>query len=45
MIYLQLQQQELALQFMERALKANPHLQSVRSSVEALRKRISGEVI
>ena len=45
MIYLQLQQRELALQFMERALKANPHLQSVRSNVKALRQKISEEII
>jgi tetratricopeptide (TPR) repeat protein len=45
MIYLQLQQRELALQFMERALKVNPHLQSVRSSVKALKQLISEEII
>ena len=45
MIYMQLQQREMALQYMERALEVNPHLQSVRSSVKALRQLISEEVI
>ena len=45
MIYLQLEQRDLALQYMERALEANPHMQAVRSSIKALRKLIDGEVI
>lgn len=45
MIYTQLNNRDKALEYYERALEYNPHLYSVRKSVELIKKSIEKEVI
>jgi len=45
MIYMQLEQRDLALQYMERALEVNPHMMAVKNSVKELKKLLKGEII
>ena len=45
MIYLRLQERRLALQYMQRALNANPHLPSLKGNIKALQQMIDDEVI
>ena len=45
MIYTRLQKIDLALEYYERALEANPHTTGVRISIEAIRKYLEKEVI
>lgn len=45
MIYLHLQNHDLAIEYFKRALDANPHMQNVQHSVEQLEKMRAAEVI
>ena len=45
MIYLRLQERRLALQYMQRALNANPHLPGLKGNIKALQQMIDDEVI
>lgn len=45
MIYLQLQENGLALHYMQRALIANPHLPDVKGRIKTIQKMIEGEAI
>ena len=45
MIYLQLEHHDLALEYFERALEANPHMGNVRDSIRLLEKMRDAEVI
>ena len=45
LIYLQLQERRLALEYFEKALEANPHMSNVRENIEMLKKLIDEEVI
>ena len=45
MIYTQLRQVDLALEYYERALEVNPHMTGVRISIEAIKKHLKKEAI
>ena len=45
MIYMQLMEKELALEYYEKALDVNPHMTAVKQSIEFLKKLIEDEVI
>ncbi len=45
MIYMQLQEKELALEFYKKALELNPHMSGVKQNIRMIRKLIQDEVI
>ena len=45
MIYTQLRQVDLALEYYEKALEVNPHMTGVRISIEAIKKHLKKEAI
>ena len=45
MIYTQLEEAELALEFYQRALEMNPHMLNVKFTIEAIKKHIQKELI
>lgn len=45
LVYLQLERSNLALQYMQRALQANPHLPNLKENIKAIQKIIKDETI
>ena len=45
LIYLQLQERELALRYMNKALQENPHLPALRDRIKMIQKMIDDEII